>query len=1163
MTAASHQIQSLVFDIQLSPRDKAHALQNTISRMYTYRLEGLLKQFFEEVIPAGLVIKADNVTLDLGAIPYEQLEGELPERLLKELRKAFDISFTGGDASRLLPAQYTIATTEEGYLQLLLFFMQAGHFPWWAGAITMEQLEDTVELLAVKRSRQLRALLMQEGKKEQVRRRIAWQFSEQAIRTLIQILEPEECFFILAYHKSVTRQQHQYNLVKSGTEDFKRAVWFFIFSFLLSERETWFNRRVFIKSTLRQMAAHFNVPYLSLISMLYQALYAAGVDIEQARLTWFIKVVLEEELPAPARRLAAADAVQETHTYDLADTPVAEWIMDKASQAAGPLYLKNILAYFLQTGAVPGFTDYTPGTMEALLQQLLQQYPQQALLLLKWAGQEEKRKNRFLYQFSPELIAAILLLLPQGGEALAASQLLAQLAERNRATGFLPERNEKRGAAGRLRMLWNHYAETEYLRFHAGSFYVQGLKLLYPLPAQAWYSLLPELGTLFVYGGEAALQAVVTLMAVAEPRESGRSAMPVRQEEWRQAVLQLPEIKKMLLSVSEQELHFLPLFPVFYQPGVDTTTAVADALAYFLLWNRLPDTLPAMERDAEKGLLSDMVLLLFQQDRTRLRSLFLSPLNSYVAKRRIYGLFPPHKGGRETLVAYWLNAFLQADMAVFLGEVPFITGMGYYKELWKGLNLTRAAVLLGKYYGAAVTAPPDEQVLLQQTLQLLDYYFTRDSLPPGLAVQGAEGLLLIQYLFRWALGKSSNSLYSLLQKSGHHATARLQVHQWFATNEYVNGKSVTAFTALWLQHDVMAYLQQTVQQDITETAAWLRLVSWQQLPVAVIKYAAVHFSAATLQKWLQGYSGTWYNRVLPAIEILQRLFRHFTGLTRNWPQLQLNEFILLAFAAHIEVKDAPAFIHRFFAFTDKHIPPPVYRVYEQIARAWAIARETEPAETAVLVRVIDREIALRLLQRPAASIPAATPRNGAATPQEGYPLQEALPAAETFDRVYVQNAGIILLHPFLTVLFSRLAMTEKGKWVSEETQLRAVHLLQHFASGQWEHEEPLLPLTKLLCGVAQEQPVPRQIEPLPEETEMVNAMFQAVFQQWEKMKNSSVEGFRASFLQRGGTLYYKGDQWTLRVEPRGYDLILQTLPWGIGTIRLPWMKEILYVEWEY
>jgi hypothetical protein len=488
--------------------------------------------------------------------------------------------------------------------------------------------------------------------------------------------------------------------------------------------------------------------------------------------------------------------------------------------------------------------------------------------------------------------------------------------------------------------------------------------------------------------------------------------------------------------------------------------------------------------------------------------------------------------------------------------------MGYYRESWKGFNLTRAAVLLGKYYGTIVAVPPDEQVLLQQTLQLLDYYFGRNSLPPGFAVQGAEGLLLIQYLFRWALGKNSNALYALLQKNSHHATARLQVHQWFATNEYVNGKSVTAFTALWLEHDVLAYLQQAVKEDITETAAWLRLVSWQQLPVAVIKYAAVHFSAGTLQKWLQGYSSSWYNRVLPAIEILQRLFRHFTGLTRNWPQLQLNEFILLAFAAHIEVKDAPGFIHRFFAFTDKHIPPPVYRVYEQIGRAWAIARETEPAEMAVLVRVVDREMAARLLHRPAAAMPAVQ-QAGAPAPQEGYPLQELLPAVDTFDKVYVQNAGIILLHPFLTVLFSRLEMTEKGKWVSEEVQLRAVHLLHHFADGKWEHEEPLLPLTKLLCGLGLQQPVPMQIEPLPAETEMVASMFQAVFQQWEKMKNSTVEGFRASFLQRNGTLYYKDDHWTLRVEQRGYDLLLQTLPWGIGTIRLPWMKEVMYVEWEY
>lgn len=1155
MTARNSHIQSLVFDIQLTPREKAHPLQNTISRLYTYRLESLLQQFFDDVIPPGLVVKADTLTLDLGSIAYEQLEKELPEKLLQALQKAFDVSFTaGGGIASGLPAQYTIATTESGYLELLVFFLQTGSFPWWVGIMLAEQLEDYIELLCSKQPRRLREVLMAEGKKEHVRRRIAWQFSESIIKHLIQVLEPEECFFILAYHKSITRQQQQYNLVKSGTEDFKRAVWLFILSFLLAERETWFNRKVFIKSTLRQMAAHFNVPYNSLIALLYQALYAAGVDIEQARLTWFIKVVLEEELQLRNEVVVTAEIDNVNAGYDLVAEPVLEWAVGRAAWAEGALQLKNILAYFLETGTMPGFTQYTPGSIMALLQQLLSQYPQQAVQLLRWAGMEERRKNRLLYQFAPELLMDIIRLLPEGEAAVAASRYIIQLAVRQPAfTGTNAPRTL-------VRMVWSYYAEMDYRSFHAGSFYIQSLKLLYRLPGYTWFTLLPELSSLFQTGDVDGLQRIATLIGAMDAQGNITGDLPVTRNEWLQTVQQLPEIKKILLSFSTQQLQHLPLFPVFYNSGGNTVAAVEEVLAYFLMWNRLPDYLPVADTEKENGLLADMILYLFEKDRTRLRSLLSAPVNAYAAKRNIYRLFEVKSGGKEALVANWLSGFIQADIAVYLGDAPFIAGNSYYKDAWKGFSLGRAAVLLSRYYGTAAMMPPDEQALLQQALTLLDYFFTRNSLPPGLPVQGAEGLLLVQYLLRWVVGKNSNSLNSLLQKTGHLAVARIQIHSWFGINEFINGKSITAFTAVWLQHDVMAYLQQAVQEDITETAAWLRLVSWQQLPVGVIKYAAVHFTTATLQKWLQRYNSTWFNRVQPAIELLQRLFRHFTALTRNWPQLQLNEFLLLAFASHIEVKDAPAFIQQFFAFTDKHIPPPVYKVYEHIARAWALAKEREAPEAAVLVRIVDREIHARLLQRLPVT-PVAQPAAATAEAEVTAAFDISIPE-NTLEKIYVQNAGLVLLYPFLALFFSRLQLTEKGKFVSDEAQFRAVHLLQYLVDGLFEHEEPLLPLAKLLCGMPLSAPLPPGITPLPEETDLAAELFKAVFQQWEKMKNATVDGFRQSFLLRNGMLSHQSDHWTLRVERRGYDLLLQTLPWSYGTVRLPWMKEMLYVEWE-
>jgi len=140
-------------------------------------------------------------------------------------------------------------------------------------------------------------------------------------------------------------------------------------------------------------------------------------------------------------------------------------------------------------------------------------------------------------------------------------------------------------------------------------------------------------------------------------------------------------------------------------------------------------------------------------------------------------------------------------------------------------------------------------------------------------------------------------------------------------------------------------------------------------------------------------------------------------------------------------------------------------------------------------------------------------------------------------------------------------LTEKGKFVKEEAQFRAVHLLQFLVDGTYSHQEHELVLNKILCGLPVEEPIPLEIIISEKEKAVSLELLNVVLQQWEKLKNTSIEGLRASFLQRQGMLTPLDDAWKLRVEQRGYDILLQTLPWSVGMIKASWMKKILYVEW--
>lgn len=180
-------------------------------------------------------------------------------------------------------------------------------------------------------------------------------------------------------------------------------------------------------------------------------------------------------------------------------------------------------------------------------------------------------------------------------------------------------------------------------------------------------------------------------------------------------------------------------------------------------------------------------------------------------------------------------------------------------------------------------------------------------------------------------------------------------------------------------------------------------------------------------------------------------------------------------------------------------------------------------------------------------------------------IQEAEEAAQKQQeknvKLFIPNAGLVILHPFFSTYFTRLQLMQNSVFISIEAKERAVLLLQYIATGRSKFDEYELILNKILCGLPIEQAVAFEIELTEAETTLTEELFDVLRQRWDKVKNSSVEGIRASFIQREGALEFIEDQWNLRVEQRGYDMLLQTLPWAFGFIKTSWMNQILTVEW--
>jgi hypothetical protein len=185
--------------------------------------------------------------------------------------------------------------------------------------------------------------------------------------------------------------------------------------------------------------------------------------------------------------------------------------------------------------------------------------------------------------------------------------------------------------------------------------------------------------------------------------------------------------------------------------------------------------------------------------------------------------------------------------------------------------------------------------------------------------------------------------------------------------------------------------------------------------------------------------------------------------------------------------------------------------------------------------------------------------------------EEAMPVAEQITKsdwnkldeegIFIVNAGTVLLHPFLKMFFNRIGIVKDNSFIDGNAQITGIYLLQYLATGRIEAEEYELTLYKILCALPLETPVEQIKKPDPGFIVEADLLIESVLAQWSILKNTSGAGLREGFLQRPGKLFKKNGNIYLRVEKSSIDVLLDYLPWNLGIIMLPWMKDVLRVEW--
>ena len=159
------------------------------------------------------------------------------------------------------------------------------------------------------------------------------------------------------------------------------------------------------------------------------------------------------------------------------------------------------------------------------------------------------------------------------------------------------------------------------------------------------------------------------------------------------------------------------------------------------------------------------------------------------------------------------------------------------------------------------------------------------------------------------------------------------------------------------------------------------------------------------------------------------------------------------------------------------------------------------------------------------------------------------------------NAGLVILWPFMQGFFETLGLLADRQFPDENARGRAVLLTAHLCNGADEWDEHQLLLGKLLCGCPLFEPIETRIAISDAEREESRVLLESVIAHWAMLKSTSIDGFRVAFLRREGMLTACDQGWKLQVARAAHDLLLDKLPWGFGLVLLPWMERPLYVEW--
>jgi hypothetical protein len=280
-----------VFDLHASSKETNHELQDKISSLFHAKIANAINDLFSEYAYIDETIRIDQLSIDTGKFRMNELDEELPGRIVEAMRAELDkLGIRSGIPS--ITNEYSIVPALESALQTVAHFLNTGTFRWKDPETDIEAL---LAELILNNPVQLVKLLKKVGKKEHARKRLVYRLKEEQLNAIIHLAEPAYGKLITTYIRESDTLRENKPVIQAGKTEFRKARYLFVLTYLFNERGSVFNTRNFVRSLIRQMAAHYNMSYSGLLLQLVQHLPSQSLTKKDQSLFYFIREIFLED----------------------------------------------------------------------------------------------------------------------------------------------------------------------------------------------------------------------------------------------------------------------------------------------------------------------------------------------------------------------------------------------------------------------------------------------------------------------------------------------------------------------------------------------------------------------------------------------------------------------------------------------------------------------------------------------------------------------------------------------------------------------------------------------------------------------------------------------------------------------------------------------------